>query len=156
MRDGGRSVSWNVASLNILVYEVINLTIIWTLNRQVFPLQRGKSEVTCPLHNNKLYGTWKKKMYNENVITAWKVSKNEVFSGRYFPVFGLNRGKYGPEKNFVFGHFLRSECNIMSQFHYCLLVFMFPVRKLGHRIGSMDERTVRLVHNSLRLGHGNS
>ena len=30
--------------------------------------------------------------------TAWKVSKNRVFSGPYFPVFGLNTGKYGPEK----------------------------------------------------------
>ena len=40
--------------------------------------------------------------------TAWKVSKYGVFSGPYFPVFGLNMerygvsglntGKYGPEK----------------------------------------------------------
>ena len=29
--------------------------------------------------------------------TAWKVSKNGVISGPYFPVFGLNTGKYGPE-----------------------------------------------------------
>ena len=35
--------------------------------------------------------------------TVWKVSKYEVFSGPYFPVFGLNTefspntGKYGPE-----------------------------------------------------------
>ena len=28
---------------------------------------------------------------------AWKVSKYWVFSGPYFPVFGLNTGKYGPE-----------------------------------------------------------
>ena len=27
--------------------------------------------------------------------TAWKVSKYEVFLGLYFPVFGLNTGKYG-------------------------------------------------------------
>ena len=32
------------------------------------------------------------------IHTAWKVSKYEVFSGPYFPVFGLNIGKYGPEK----------------------------------------------------------
>ena len=31
-------------------------------------------------------------------ITAWKVFKYRVFSGPYFPVFGLNTGKYGPEK----------------------------------------------------------
>ena len=30
--------------------------------------------------------------------TVWKVSKYGVFSGPYFPVFGLNTGKYGPEK----------------------------------------------------------
>ena len=29
--------------------------------------------------------------------TAWKVSKYGVISGPYFPVFGLNTGKYGPE-----------------------------------------------------------
>ena len=27
-----------------------------------------------------------------------KVSKDAVFSGPYFPTFGLNAGKYGPEK----------------------------------------------------------
>ena len=30
--------------------------------------------------------------------TVWKVSKFEAFSGPYFPAFGLNTGKYGPEK----------------------------------------------------------
>ena len=29
---------------------------------------------------------------------VWKVPKYGVFSGPYFPVFGLNTGKYGPEK----------------------------------------------------------
>ena len=32
------------------------------------------------------------------MFTAWKVSKYGVFSGPYFPVFGLNTGIYGPEK----------------------------------------------------------
>ena len=32
-----------------------------------------------------------------NPYTAWKVSKYGVISGPYFPVFGLNTGKYGPE-----------------------------------------------------------
>ena len=31
-------------------------------------------------------------------FTAWKLSKYEVFPGLYFPVFGLNTGKYEPEK----------------------------------------------------------
>ena len=29
--------------------------------------------------------------------TVWKLSKYEVISGPYFPVFRLNAGKYGPE-----------------------------------------------------------
>ena len=33
-----------------------------------------------------------------NILTAWKVPKYGVFSGPYFPVFGLNTGKYGLEK----------------------------------------------------------
>ena len=31
------------------------------------------------------------------LITTWNVSKYRVISGPYFPVFGLNAGKYGPE-----------------------------------------------------------
>ena len=31
-------------------------------------------------------------------LTSWKVSKYEVFSGPYFPVFSPDTGKYGPEK----------------------------------------------------------
>ena len=49
------------------------------------------------------------------LFTAQKVSKYRVISGLYFPVFGLNIicpniGKYGPEINFVFGHFSSSAC----------------------------------------------
>ena len=58
-------------------------------------------------------------------FTAWKVSKYGVFSGPYFPAFGLNMerysvslriqsecGKIRTRKNFVFGHFSRSDfCN---------------------------------------------
>ena len=35
------------------------------------------------------------RVYQSN--TAWKVSKYGVVSGPYFPVFGLDTGKYGPE-----------------------------------------------------------
>ena len=41
------------------------------------------------------------KLYSSNVncdkCTAWKLCKYGVFSGPYFPIFGLNTGKYGPE-----------------------------------------------------------
>ena len=55
------------------------------------------------------------------VVTAWKVSKYGVISGRYFPVLGLNTEIYGTNfrvqsecrkiqtrKNSVFGNFSRS------------------------------------------------
>ena len=34
----------------------------------------------------------------KEIFTAQKVSKYRVFPGPYFPVFGLNTEKYGPEK----------------------------------------------------------
>ena len=50
----------------------------------------------------------KKLVFSELTYTAWKVSKYGVFSGPYFPVFGLNTeiysvfslntGKSGPKK----------------------------------------------------------
>ena len=59
--------------------------------------------------------------------TSWKVSKYGVFSGPYFPAFGLNTERYSvslriqsecgrirSRKNSVFGHFSRSE--IFSNF----------------------------------------
>ena len=53
-------------------------------------------------------------------VTVWKVSKYGVFSGLYYPAFGLNTeryalsvlspnaGKYGTRKTSVFEHFSRS------------------------------------------------
>ena len=40
----------------------------------------------------------KKVYYLSLKNTAWKMSKYGVFSGPYYPVFGINTGKYGPEK----------------------------------------------------------
>ena len=61
---------------------------------------------------NKILGAY------EHFFTASKVSKYGVFSGPYFPAFGLNLGRYGvflriqseygkirTRKNSVFGHF---------------------------------------------------
>ena len=36
--------------------------------------------------------------FNQLNYTTWKVSKYGVFSGLYFPIFGPNTGKYGPQK----------------------------------------------------------
>ena len=41
--------------------------------------------------------------------TAWNVSKYGDFSGPYFAIFRLNKERYGPEKNCIFGHFSRTE-----------------------------------------------
>ena len=35
----------------------------------------------------------------KDATTAWKVSKYGIFSGTYFPVFGLNIRKYETEKS---------------------------------------------------------
>ena len=45
----------------------------------------------------------------------WKVSKYGVISGKYFPVFGLNTRKYGPEKSPYFDtfHVVLSDCENM-------------------------------------------
>ena len=56
------------------------------------------------------------------ILTAWKLSKYGVFSGPYFPVFGLITKIYSvnlciqskykkirTRKNYVFGHFSRSD-----------------------------------------------
>ena len=72
--------------------------------------------------------------------TAWKVSKYEVFSGPYFPIFGLNTEIYGvnlriqseyrkirTRKNSVFGHFSRSE-------HNCSGMVIFFKNKYWHTI----------------------
>ena len=69
----------------------------------------------------------------KRIFTAWKVSKYGVFSGQYFPVFGLNAEIYGvnlriqseyrkirTRKNAVCGRFLRSNCgnNIKNFWYY--------------------------------------
>ena len=61
--------------------------------------------------------------------TAWKVSKYEVFSGPYFPAFGLNTEKHGvylriqsecrkirTRTNSVFGQFSRSDSWMLMDF----------------------------------------
>ena len=52
-------------------------------------------QVEAPLYLTKV-------LRQANINSASKVSKHKVFSGP-------NTGKYGPEKNSIFGHFSRSE-----------------------------------------------
>ena len=50
----------------------------------------------------------------EHFFTAWKVFQYGVFSGPYFPVFGLNTEIYSRSTS-VFVHFSRSD--IFMQYH---------------------------------------
>ena len=75
--------------------------------------------------------------------TAWKVSKYGVFSGPYFPVFGLNTEIYSvnlriqskyrklrTRKNSIFGHFSRSNTYILFEWrlyfvkYFCLFIWI--------------------------------
>ena len=73
--------------------------------------------------------------------TAWKVSNYGLFSGPYFPAFGLNTerysvslhiqsecGKIRTRKNSVFGHFSRSDIQgKVSSNHWQWLYIVFPL-----------------------------
>ena len=48
---------------------------------------------------------WYEWIVVDGKLIAWKLSKYGVFSSPFFPVFGPNTGKYGPEKNSVLGRF---------------------------------------------------
>ena len=83
---------------------------------------------------------------------AWKVSKYQVFSGPYFPTFGLNIEKYGvslrlqfecgktrTRKNFAFGHI---SCSVvvleMMVYLSCkrlillFIVWLWQIQSKGH------------------------
>ena len=76
------------------------------------------------------------------MYTAWKVSKYEVISGPYFPVFGLNTEIYElnlhiqseyrkirTRNNSVFGHFSRSVANqfvnVISTSIWCIYYILY-------------------------------
>ena len=72
----------------------------------------------------------KKKRFKAGQSTIWKPSKYGVFSGPYFPVFGLNMEIYGvnlriqseygkirSRKNSALGHFSRSEEDRFARFN---------------------------------------
>ena len=65
--------------------------------------------------------------------TAWKVSRYGVFSGPYFPVFGLNTGIYGQEKTPYLDTFhavpYKGICwpaKILS--FYCIMLFDYKIK----------------------------
>ena len=52
-------------------------------------LMRGKTDLVYP-----------RRLKSTKEFTAWKMSKDGVFSGPYFPVFGLNTEIYGVNLRF--------------------------------------------------------
>ena len=55
------------------------------------------------------------KIVHPVTCTAWRVSKYGLFSGLYFPVFGLNTEKWGPEKT-----------SYLDNFHTVLYYLVLP------------------------------
>ena len=50
-------------------------------------------------------------------VAVWKVSKFRVFSGPYFPLFGLNTGNYGPKNLWIWSHLLQK--SLMENLIFC-------------------------------------
>ena len=100
----------------------INFYSPWNNNKiYAFLMILGGTEVNwLALNIRSKFWTWSYRASSNGIkwrlrftgFTARKMSKYGVFSGSYFPIFSPNKGKYGPEKNSVFGHFLRSVCLI--------------------------------------------
>ena len=64
----------------------------WPLRFQLFTFSRAVF-----ISHEKSFST---NLRKRSLLTSWKVSKYRVFSGRYFPVFGLQEcGKKRPRKN---------------------------------------------------------
>ena len=68
--------------------------------------------------------------------TAWKVSKYEVLSSPYFPAFGLNTGKYGPENT-----------PYLDTFHTVLSFFKFKFAKNLEKKKKAKSRYFDIIAN---------
>ena len=80
----------NYSKLLLKKHRQISLPLFASISLTVFWWFTGKLElISLP----KFAQLIKRPM----LYTAWKVSKYGVISGPYFPVFGLNTAKYGPE-----------------------------------------------------------
>ena len=57
------------------------------------------------------------KLEMRKLNTVWNVSKYGVFSSPYFPAFGLNTGKYGPEKTPYLDTFHAVKTSTSTEYH---------------------------------------
>ena len=63
--------------------------------------------------------------------TVWKMSKYGVISGSYFPVFGLNTGKYGPEKTPYLDSFTQWKYKGSSKLNWKSKVYLATSQRLS-------------------------
>ena len=93
----------------------------------------------------------------EKPYTAWKVSKYGVFSGPYFPAFGLNTERYGvflriqseygkirTRRNSVFGHFSPSDGVLKKICFYYLIMCIYWT--IFVTIGSQKRRKIWVLN----------
>ena len=77
-------------------FKIIKFVLIFCYLKQCLSTEFAKNLIAWEKNSNKSF-TW------------WKVSKYEVFSGPYFPAFGLSISPYSvrmrENNNSVFGHF---------------------------------------------------
>ena len=98
------------------ICEICSKLIIKALERRHWHQCKDNWECYSYCWNNE---NWVMNSCNVAAFTSWKVSKYGVISGLYFPVFGLNTGKYGPEIT-PYLDTSRSDCS-----HYFYLLFVF-------------------------------
>ena len=79
-----------VMVITIIFDRIMKLNRMKAISSSLFPIQPFEELVSS-------YATIIITIYFFKIFTAWKVSQQVVISGLYFPVFGLNMGKYGPE-----------------------------------------------------------
>ena len=102
-------------------------------------------------------------------FTAWKVSEYRVFSGPYFPVFGLNKKIYSvnlriqsgyrkirTRKNSVFGHFSRSVGHnsmkiLSSSPPWTLRQYIFKGEKIHSDRDDLDKDRYSAYHTLISI-----
>ena len=101
-------------------------------------------------------------LLSNRTYTAWKVSKYGVFSGLYFPAFGLNTETYSvslriqskcrkmrTRRNSLFGHFSRS---VILMFRTILPSSAMLSRKLSHIMLTRLEQSWPGIVNKKSIG----
>ena len=87
----------------------------------------------------------------KNMLIAWKVSKYGVFSGPYFPVFGMNTERYEVSLRIQFEYMkIQTRKNLISEdedwyfplyrwYNILLLLWMFICQKWKHLLKRLNQ-----------------